>query len=174
MVHLPIAPSAGVTLGAGEECNISVVFTAQLAGTLGSGSANVSDDSLNAVAFVTQSIPLTGSVLSTSTITFPAIVVKTAGDSIALTATCSDGLPVFFSSSTATVCTVSGSSASLIAAGTCSIVAFDNGNGTYSGAPPVTQSFTVMPATPSTNAIYVGLDTTTQGTWTGKYGKTAG
>jgi type II secretory pathway pseudopilin PulG len=64
-----------------------------------------------------------------------------------LTATASSGLPVSFSSSTNTVCTVSGSTVTLLSAGTCTITASQAGgtnNGVvYMAAPPVARSFTV-------------------------------
>jgi len=44
------------------------------------------------------------------------------------------------------VCTVSGTVASFVAAGTCSITAAQGGNGTYAAATPVTQSFSVAAA----------------------------
>jgi hypothetical protein len=77
------------------------------------------------------------------TITFNAIAGQTAGGNITLTATASSGLPVSFASTTANVCTVSGNTASLLAGGTCSIVASQAGGGVYGPAASVTQSFTV-------------------------------
>jgi hypothetical protein len=58
-------------------------------------------------------------------------------------ATASSGLPVAFSSTTPTVCTVSGAKVTLKARGTCSIQASQSGNGTYGPAASVTQSFRV-------------------------------
>lgn len=62
---------------------------------------------------------------------------------ITLSATATSGLAVSFASSTTTVCTVSGSVATLVNAGTCTVVASQAGNGNISAAPQVTQSFTV-------------------------------
>jgi hypothetical protein len=77
------------------------------------------------------------------TITFPAIAGQVAGTPLNLTATASSGLAVSFASTTAGVCTVSGTTASFIAAGTCTIEASQAGNDIYLAAPIVSQSFAV-------------------------------
>jgi Bacterial Ig-like domain (group 3)/Beta-propeller repeat len=60
-----------------------------------------------------------------------------------LSATASSGLAVSFSSLTTAICTVSGSTVTLIAVGTCTIRAAQAGNTAYAPAPNVDQSFTV-------------------------------
>jgi hypothetical protein len=80
------------------------------------------------------------------TITFGAIAAQTAGTSLPLSASASSGLAVSFASTTQAVCTVSGSTASLLKPGSCSITASQAGNGTYATATPVSQSFTVYAA----------------------------
>jgi hypothetical protein len=77
------------------------------------------------------------------TITFGAIASQTAGTSVTLSATASSGLAVSFASSTPSVCMVSGSTASLLANGICTIVASQPGGGAYGSAASVSQSFTV-------------------------------
>jgi YVTN family beta-propeller protein len=124
--------------------------------------------------------PLTGAIeaygflvtqpLTPQTITFNSIPSQIVGTQITLSASASSGLPVSFSSSTTSICTVSGTTASLIAVGTCTIVASQPGNGTYAPATPVSQNFAVNAKTGSSSAKYVGMDASTQGTWTGKYG----
>jgi hypothetical protein len=79
------------------------------------------------------------------TITFPAIPTQYVGTPLALSATASSGLAVGFASTTTGVCTVSGTTASFIATGTCTIVASQAGNSTYGGALNVSRSFTVAP-----------------------------
>jgi hypothetical protein len=65
------------------------------------------------------------------------------GDSpYTVSATASSGLPVTFAGS-AGVCSVSGSTVSIVGAGTCVITASQPGNGTYQAAPQAQQSFTV-------------------------------
>jgi hypothetical protein len=55
-------------------------------------------------------------------------------------------LPVTFTSTTTSICTVSGTTATFIASGTCTIDANQAGNSTYVAATMVPQSFTVNPA----------------------------
>jgi hypothetical protein len=80
---------------------------------------------------------------ATQTITFNAIAAQTVGATVSLSASASSGLPVSFASLTPAVCTVTGTTASMVAAGTCSIQASQSGNADYLAASPVTQSFTV-------------------------------
>ena len=78
------------------------------------------------------------------TITFPAIpATQLSAGSVTLSATASSGLPVSYASTTTSVCTVSGSTATLVAVGTCTIEAKQPGNSGYAGAAWVTQSFKV-------------------------------
>ena len=65
---------------------------------------------------------------------------------VALTATSSSGLPISFSSNSASVCTVSGSNVTLVSLGTCSLPASQPGNSSYAAATSVTQTFTVYTA----------------------------
>ena len=85
----------------------------------------------------------TYTILTTQTITFGPIAAQTVGTPLTLAATANSGLPVSYTSTTPAVCTVSGSTATFLAAGTCSITASQAGNATYAAATPVTQSFTV-------------------------------
>lgn len=66
---------------------------------------------------------------------------------VLLAASASSGLPVQFSSLTPAVCTVSGASVSLLAAGTCSIAADQPGDAAYAPAAQVVRSFAVTQAT---------------------------
>ena len=81
------------------------------------------------------------------TITFSALGNVTFGVApFSVSATASSGLAVTFGSTTTGVCTVSGSTVTVIGAGMCSITANQPGNTTYSAAPTVTNSFTVNKA----------------------------
>ena len=96
-----------------------------------------------------------GPALKPQTITFNAIASKVQGKPLTLSASASSGLAVTFTSSTPTICTVSGNTATLMSAGTCTIVASQPGNAVYAAATPVSQSFTVQAAytiTPIPNA----------------------
>jgi large repetitive protein len=77
------------------------------------------------------------------TITFSAIPGKEVGTIFNLTATTTSGLPITFTSTTPTICSVSGTTADLLNTGTCTIQASQAGNAAYFGAGPVTRSFTV-------------------------------
>jgi hypothetical protein len=65
---------------------------------------------------------------------------------LTLSASASSGLVVSFASNTANVCTVSGSTVTLLATGVCTITASQAGNAGYAAAPSVSQSFNVNPA----------------------------
>ena len=64
-----------------------------------------------------------------------------------MAATASSGLTVSYNSQTTNVCTVSGANVAFINSGTCTIQATQSGNGAYSAATPVSQSFSVSPGT---------------------------
>ena len=68
---------------------------------------------------------------------------------VGLTATATSGLTVTFASTTPGVCSVSGSTATVLAGGTCTITANQAGNASYNPAPEVSQSFAISPANQS-------------------------
>jgi FtsH-binding integral membrane protein len=77
-------------------------------------------------------------------ITFAPLANKTMAQSpVTLHATASSGLVVAFTTTTASVCTVSGTTVTLKSSGTCSVTAAQAGNATYSPATSVTRSFKV-------------------------------
>ncbi|HEU5021723.1 MAG TPA: FG-GAP-like repeat-containing protein, partial [Bryobacteraceae bacterium] len=80
---------------------------------------------------------------SQQTISFEPISSVEVGAHIELAATASSDLPVTFASSTTSVCTVSGASATAVAAGTCTIVASQAGDDTYAPASQ-SQSFAIV------------------------------
>ncbi len=69
----------------------------------------------------------------------------TGGPTYSVTAAASSGLAVTFSSGSPSVCNVSGSTVSFLSPGTCTVLANQAGNGSYSAAPQVSQSFAVAP-----------------------------
>jgi PKD repeat protein len=77
------------------------------------------------------------------------------GPAYQVAATASSGLPVAFSSGTASVCSVSGSTVSFIAAGTCTIDANQAGSADFAAAPQVQQSFSVATTPASAPAVIV-------------------
>jgi hypothetical protein len=107
--------------------------------------------------------------LASQTMSFTSVPPGSAvvgGASYHVTASASSGLVVAFSASagSAGICTVSGSTVSLVGAGTCTINANQSGNGSYQAAPQVQQSFAVgkgsqtitFTSTPPANAISWG------------------
>ena len=73
-----------------------------------------------------------------------------------ISATASSGLPVTFASTTTAVCTVAGTTVTIVAPGTCSIAASQAGNANYLAAPSVTQSFAVSQANAASQTITFG------------------
>jgi len=91
-----------------------------------------------------QSVTVIGQ--SSQTIAFGALPNVTYGVSpIALTATASSGLPVSYV--VTGPATISGSTLTIIGAGTVNVTASQSGDATYAPATPLSQSFTVNPAT---------------------------
>ena len=112
--------------------------------TIAAGSCNVQasqagNATYKAAPNVSQSFIVTQ---STQTITFPAISSQSVGGSVGLAATATSGLAVSFTTSSK-ACSISGTTLTAIATGTCSVVATQAGNAAYKAAPAVTESFTV-------------------------------
>ncbi len=84
------------------------------------------------------------------TITFTNPGAQIVSNVVNLTASASSGLPVTLSSFTPAVCSVSGTQATLLTIGHCSIIADQAGNASYSVAPRVSVSFAVnaVPSAP--------------------------
>jgi sugar lactone lactonase YvrE len=146
---------ASVTLSATSDSGLAVSFASttpavcsvsgSTATTLSTGTCTIQatqagNGSYSAAAPVSQSFAVNA---KSQTITFGAIPAQSVGGTVALSATADSGLPVSFASTTPAVCSVSGTTASLIATGTCTIQATQAGNGSYSAAAPVSQSFAV-------------------------------
>jgi hypothetical protein len=120
------------------------IVTFQSAGSCTITASQPGNGNYLAATSVAQTVTVVTPVAQT--ITFAAIAAQTSGVPLTLTATATSGLPVSYASSTPNVCTVSSSTASLLAAGTCTLTASQPGGGTYAAATPVTQSFTVNAA----------------------------
>jgi uncharacterized repeat protein (TIGR03803 family) len=91
-----------------------------------------------------------GGSTTAQTIAFPDPGTQTVGGNpVALEASASSGLQVNYASNSTSMCTVSGGTATMVAAGACSITASQAGNSTYAAATPVTVRFTVNAAPPA-------------------------
>ncbi|MCW9018443.1 MAG: DUF5011 domain-containing protein, partial [Kangiellaceae bacterium] len=103
------------------------------------------DASYNAASNVTQSFIVSQ---ASQAIAFNALADKNLGDAgFNLSATSSSGLTVSFASNTSSICSVSGTSVSLLDVGTCSITASQSGDANYLAASDVTRSFSVQDVT---------------------------
>jgi hypothetical protein len=105
--------------------------------------------------------------LEAQTITFTNPGTQTVGTPLTLSATASSNLAVSFTSTTQTICMVSGTTATFIASGTCTIDANQAGNNTYAAAAMVAQSFTVNPEPIFTGGSGVGTISIEPGATTG-------
>ena len=122
--------------------------------------ANVNDNTVSVIATSSNTVVATVGVgnepvevaifqvtQANQTITFAALANQPLGAApFTVSATASSGLPVSFNSQTMSVCTVSGTTATLVAVGTCTIQATQAGNANYAPATPVNQSFQVTQA----------------------------
>jgi len=158
-------PSAAVgagplTLSATASSNLAVAFASST-----SSVCTVSDTTLTIVAagnctvtasqagdtnyLAATAVPRTFTVSKgTQTITFGALSNVAFGVApITLTATASSGLTVAFASTTSTVCSVSGTTLTILKPGSCSVTASQAGNGNYTAATSVPQSFSVAAGT---------------------------
>ena len=116
------------------------------------------------VARASQTIGFTSTTPTTATMGDPAYSV---------TATATSGLAVAFSSATTSVCTVSGSSVTYVAAGNCTVNADQTGNANFNAAPRVTQTFLVAAAPSAPTNLSVSATTTSgTATWTSVPGYT--
>ena len=99
----------------------------------------------NAAPQVTQSFTIAKATQTISFGTAPSLTF--GGGTGTVTATATSGLAVTLTSQTTGVCTISGSTVTPVAGGTCTIAANQSGNTNYNAAPQVTQGFTIAKAT---------------------------
>jgi hypothetical protein len=128
--------------------------------TITFGSTSVTNTNTNTNTNTDWHTVITNTYLVPQTIEFaqPPDTTSNAGP-ITLDASASSGLLVSYTSSTTSVCTVSGASVTLLSVGTCTITATQDGNGLYASATPPTRSFGVtLASTPSqtTPLAYTG------------------
>jgi hypothetical protein len=113
-----------------------------------------------AAAPVSQTFSVSHSTKTTGqTIGFSPIATQIAGATVNLSATASSGLTVSFQTLAPSVCTVSGTTASLVAYGTCFVQATQGGNSQYYAAPTVSQGFGVAHATQTINFPAIATQT---------------
>lgn len=132
------ATSTGCTLTSG-----TATFAA--AGTCVIDFNQAGNADYTAAGLMQQSFAITRIAQTISNLVVPNNAVFAAGPGL-VSATASSGLAVAFSSTTAPVCTVSGTTVTYVAAGTCTITADQGGNTQYLSAPQVFQSFAIAKA----------------------------
>jgi uncharacterized repeat protein (TIGR01451 family) len=125
-------------------------FTLLTTGTCTITASQAGDSNYAAAADVQRSFGVTAlPAPGTQSITFPQPAdVAVTGGPVSLGASATSGLAVSYSSSTPSVCSVAGSSVTLLTSGMCTIVASQSGDSTYGAASAVARSFDVTLVTP--------------------------
>jgi streptogramin lyase len=149
MLNLSATATSGLAVGFASTTPATCTVAGGTASLIAGGTCTIQasqagNNQYSAAANVSQSFNVN---FETQTINFPGIAAQTAGTMLSLSATATSGLAVSFSSTTPATCTVTGSTASLIASGSCTIQASQAGNNQYSAAANVGQSFNVKTAT---------------------------
>jgi len=156
------APSSGTFGGTGSlsgtaSSGLTVTFSSNTSNVctvsgstvtyVGTGTCIVQADQAGDSNHYTAAAPSTKSfsvIAASQTISWPTAPSSgQVGIGASLSATASSGLTVTFTSTTPSVCTVSGTSVTYLTPGTCIINADQAGNSNYNAAPTVTDSFTV-------------------------------
>ena len=135
------------TYSSGTTSVISLSGTTATVGNAGTSLITATFTPTNTADYNSTTTSMTITVTGNSqTITFPDLLPITLGGAVAtLTATSSSNLTVAFTSATSSVCTVTGTTITVLTSGTCTINANQAGNGTYAAATQVQKSFLISP-----------------------------
>jgi hypothetical protein len=141
------SPGGATGTGAGSPITVTgltngvaYTFTVTATNSAGTGSASAASNSVTPVA--------------SQTVTFANPGTQNFGTTPTFTASATSGLSVTFSSSTTSVCTITtGGALTILSTGTCTITASQAGNGSYSAATPVNQSFSVSAVVPGAPTV---------------------
>ena len=146
-VSLSATASSGLPVAFASQtstvCSVSgSTVTLLAAGTCTIRATQAGDANFNAAPAVDRSFEI---AKASQTITFTAPPTQTyaPGATVEVSATASSGLLVAFASLNSGVCSVSGSTVTLLATGTCTIRASQGGNANWNAAPNVDRSFEV-------------------------------
>ena len=147
---LPV--SFSVSAGSAGVCSVSGSAVA----LLGAGTCTILADQAGSAGYrpapqSQQSFSIGRASQAISFSSMPPVPAAVGGADYAVAASASSGLPVTFAAvpASAGICTVSGSTVSLVGAGTCTIVATQGGDAAYEPAAQVQQAFTVGPGAPT-------------------------
>lgn len=137
-------------------CTVSGANVTMLAGGTCSLTANqAADSNYNAAPQVTLDVTIGAAAQAISNFSAnPGNPVYAPGGSFAVSASGgASGNPVVFASTSPTLCTVSGSTVTMLGSGTCSLTADQAGNVSYNAAPQVALQVIIAGATPSLSWI---------------------
>ena len=156
------AVGGSYTVSATASSGLAVTFTADATSSgvctvsgsdvsfVGTGTCTIDADQSGNASYqpapqVQQSFSVGGVPQTITYTSTPPSDAAVGGPTYTVSATASSGLPVAFTvdASSGGVCTVSGSTVTMVHAGTCTIDANQAGNSTYAPAPQVQQSFTI-------------------------------
>jgi hypothetical protein len=160
-----------------EVCSVSgTVVTILSGGTCTIEATQTGTDNYQAATPVDVNFTITSAA---QTISFAPAVTSynySSGGTITLSATSSTGLTVSFASKSASVCSATKTTATILSAGTCTIEATQSGNASYGAATPVDVNFTIAQVTP-TVALSTSSSSIVQGntvTFTAKVSSSVG
>ncbi len=152
--------TASTVLAPGTTCQLDIAFFPTATGSL-PGNATIASDSTNATSGL-NTVTLTGTGVSLGGSTAQAITFQPipaglsyGSQAILLSATSDSGLPITYEATGPAI--VSGSTLTITGAGAVTVTAYQFGNSGYAPATPVSQSFTVAPATLTVAATNVSL-----------------
>ncbi len=150
-VNLTATASSGLTVSLATNSPAICTVAGSVATILGVGTCSITASQAGNASFlaapdVTRTFTISQGA-QTITFTNPGAQTFSAGGTVALSATGGgSGNPVTFNSTTAAVCTVAASTVTMVAAGTCSINANQAGDGNFTAATQVNQSFAINQA----------------------------
>jgi len=148
--------SSGLSLSYSSSNTGVATVSGSVVTIVGAGSTTITasqagNGSYNAATSVSQALTVNK---ASQTISFTTLPAKTYGDSVFdLTGSSTSGLSVSYSSLNPSVATVSGSTITILAAGTATITATQAGNSNYNPASSVSQNLSVSKATLSSSLI---------------------
>ncbi|MBL8215914.1 MAG: VCBS repeat-containing protein [Bryobacterales bacterium] len=125
---------------------IGAIVTAVSGGTCSITASQAGNTNYAAAPPVSRTFQITP---ASQTISWPPIIPYREVDDgpFTVSATATSGLPVSFTSNSPTICTVTGSTVTLLAVGTCSITAAQPGSTNYLPATPITRTVNITLAT---------------------------
>ena len=188
-INFTSTPPASATIGAADytvaasaSSGLAVAFSASAGSAgicsvsgstvslLGAGTCTILADQPGSAGYnpapqAQQSFSIGRASQAISFSSMPPVPAAVGGPDYPISASASSGLPVTFAAAPASagICTVSGSTVSLVGAGTCSVVANQGGNAVYDPADPVQQSFTVGPGAPTLSPQTISFTSTAPG-----------